>query len=192
MPVTRQNGVTVPIGSDSYALTNDLSKMADTSNVATVIHSQTERDNLTPFEGMIIVRMDKKGLRETYIDTEWVGDTGWLEAGITVSPGWQQNGSLLYRIVGGIQVHLRGQMDRTGGEIVINSPTGNIANTEVVTLPAALWPVYYQGIGSSFLGRSASFQVTSEGGVDVVAVAAPNANITTGESLSFSGVYLLD
>lgn len=71
MPQTRQNGAIVPVGSDPYALTEDLPKFADSLNVLIPVANQAERDALTPFEGMAVIRADLSGEIQVYTNGAW-------------------------------------------------------------------------------------------------------------------------
>ena len=73
MPQTRQNGGIVPVGSDPYALTQDLATLADSLNVDIIVSTLEERNALTPHEGMRVVRLDLSGITETYINGAWSG-----------------------------------------------------------------------------------------------------------------------
>jgi len=80
MPQTRPNGTEVPINSDEYNLTQDLATMADSIHVAMPVADKAERDALTPYVGMQVVRLDRDGWIQTY-------------TGTTTASGWEYRAS---------------------------------------------------------------------------------------------------
>jgi hypothetical protein len=80
MPQTRPNGTIVPINSDEYNITADLSDMADSIRVITSVADLAERDALTPFVGMQVCRLDRDGWIQTY-------------TGTTTASGWEYKGA---------------------------------------------------------------------------------------------------
>jgi hypothetical protein len=71
MPQTRQNGAVVPINSDEYNLTADLATLADSLDVNVVVANLAARNALTPYEGMVVLRLDLNGLTQTYVNGAW-------------------------------------------------------------------------------------------------------------------------
>jgi hypothetical protein len=57
MPVTRENGIPVPVNSDAYDPTGDITKLADGSNVL-IKATQAQRDALTKVNGKAVIRTD--------------------------------------------------------------------------------------------------------------------------------------
>jgi hypothetical protein len=80
MPQTRPNGTIVPINSDEYNITADLSDMADSIRVITSVASLAERDALTTFVGVQVCRLDRDGWIQTY-------------TGATTASGWEYKGA---------------------------------------------------------------------------------------------------
>ncbi|AYN57811.1 minor tail protein [Arthrobacter phage Eileen] len=80
MPQTRPNGTVVPINSDEYNLTPDLATMADSIHVRTTVADKTERDLLTPYVGLEVIRLDREGWVQTY-------------TGLNTASGWEYKGT---------------------------------------------------------------------------------------------------
>lgn len=74
MTQTRPNGIQTITGSDPYNLPQNLADMADSINHIIPVNTDAERNALPATPGMTIVRLDKGGLRETYIDGAWRSD----------------------------------------------------------------------------------------------------------------------
>jgi hypothetical protein len=70
MPQTLPNGLQVPINSDAYNLAADLATMGNSANVVFPVANQTVRDALTPFNGMVVFRLDT-GAVEVYFSSSW-------------------------------------------------------------------------------------------------------------------------
>lgn len=71
MPQTRPNGIETLIGSDPYNLPQNLADMADSINHVIPVNTQAERDALPAYDGMIVVRLDRGALTQTYTDGAW-------------------------------------------------------------------------------------------------------------------------
>lgn len=147
MPQTRQNGGVVPVGSDPYALTQDLAALADSLNVDIIVSTLTERNALTPHEGMRVIRLDLNGITETYINGEWTGSgatniatfgTGWTPLTSSHTPRVYRSGGIVF-LVGG----------------VVQESTGNVSN--ILTIPTQFRP---STTGTMFVGSG----VTNGGG----------------------------
>lgn len=96
MPTTRQNGIETPVGSDGYALTTGLARMADTTNVVIVCANLAARNALTPYEGMIVTRLDRSGALEVYSGAAWrlaspISASGFYNATTTTAAPYTPN-----------------------------------------------------------------------------------------------------
>lgn len=147
MPQTRQNGAVIPVGSDTYKLTEDLGIFADSLNVDIIVDDEAERDALTVHEGMRVVRLDLNGITETYINGAWSGSgatniatfgTGWTPLTSSHQPRLYRSGGIVF-LIGG----------------VIQGSTGGINN--ILTIPAQFRP---STTGTMFIGSG----VTNGGG----------------------------
>jgi hypothetical protein len=98
MPQTRQNKTTVPVNSDAYRLTTDLATFADSINHLVRVSSAAERDALTKYAGLTVVRTDVAGVpTETWDGTQWVSRAEGLELSPPDS-GWSSVTGGLTRI----------------------------------------------------------------------------------------------
>jgi hypothetical protein len=70
MPQTLPNGIKTPINADAYNLTADLATMGNSANVIFPVVNQAARDALTPFAGMVVLRLDT-GALEAYLVGTW-------------------------------------------------------------------------------------------------------------------------
>lgn len=111
MPIlVRQNGGKSIANSEDYDLANDVTEIVDSLNVNAPISSIEERNALTPFEGMTIVRLDLKGIIEIYINGAWTGSgstaittfgTGWTPLTSSQAPRLYRAGGIVF-LVGGV------------------------------------------------------------------------------------------
>lgn len=158
MPQTRDNGIQVPINSDAYSLTADLAKMADTSDVVTVVAGQTARNALTKFEGRLVWRTDKSQI-EAVVGGAWrdgtrdyspLSPTGWSAAGtITVTPEGPKR-----KVIADLVI------TRTGGAFVLPIDSWNILGTDGVVVPstaAGTSPVKY--LSAPMVGGAANYSI---------------------------------
>lgn len=176
MPQTRQNGAVVPIGSDPYALTQDLAALADSLNVETIVTNQAHRDRLTPHEGMRVVRLDLNGITETYINGDWVG-SGATNV-VTFGSGWTPittdgHRPRLYRS-GGIVFLVGGVTQNTGGSI-----------SNILTIPVAFRPSTTASmfVGSGVTSGGRSFQLILSNGVLSIPPGYLSGDFTIGNAL---------
>lgn len=158
MPATRQNKAKVPVGSDPYALTPDLAVFADSLNVNIPVGTKAERDALTPFEGMTVVRLDLNGIIETYVNGGWVGSgstpittfgTGW--SALTTdghTPRVYRSGGIVF-LVGGVKI-----------------ATGALF-TDILTIPLGLRPSTSNTmfVGSGVASNGVSYELSLSNGV---------------------------
>lgn len=125
----------------------------------------------------------------TIIGASSSDDTGWQE-GLTAATGWSfPAGSYnLWRRIGRI-VYIKFTVQRTGTAITV--PTdGNIANTDVVQVPAEIVPSVTQGIGAGAGGPLANFNIVNDAMIELSAV-APGTSLATNAQVSCSGSYLI-
>jgi hypothetical protein len=118
MPIlVRQNGGKSIANSEDYDLANDVTEIVDSLNVNAPISSVEERDALTPFEGMTIVRLDLKGIIEVYTNSKWTGSgstaittfgAGWTPLTGGHAPRLYRSGGIVF-LVGGIALASGGQ-----------------------------------------------------------------------------------
>jgi len=116
-------------------------------------------------------------------------DTGWSTSltGFAAGANWSlQSG--LWRIRDNI-ASIRVVYQRTTSVLAVPAD-GNIGNITVVTTPAALTPVFAQGLPAYGNGPLMAHNISSSG-VGLTAL-APGGNIAIGDNLSFSGSYFLD
>ena len=165
MPIlTRQNGGKSIANSEDYDLANDVTEIVDSLNVNAPISSVEQRNALTPFEGMTIVRTDLKGIIEVYTNGKWTGSGS--TAITTFGAGWTAVTSnahtpCLYRS-GGIVFLV--------GAIQLNS--GGLA-AHLLTIPTEFRPV---STATMFVGSN----VTSDGVAFELALAAGVLSIPAG------------
>jgi hypothetical protein len=138
-----------------------------------VVHSQSERDGLSGYDGLVVHRKDT-GLFEGRAGGAWkqfqLGeeDTGWLTstAYFTIASGWSNNGTRLRRR--GNRVRLELNVNRNGGTL----SAGNFENTLVLTLlqssyfpdPASDWQ---PTVGNNNDGGQVSLALNAAGLVQV-------------------------
>lgn len=158
MPIiTRQNGGKSIANSEGYDLANHMNEIIDSLNVNAPISSVEQRNALTPFEGMTIVRLDLKGVIEVYINGKWVGSGS--TAITTFGAGWTPLTSSqqprLYRS-GGI-VYLFGGVTFGSG--------ANIGN--MLTVPAEFRPVTTgtMFVGSGVNSAGVAYELTISAGI---------------------------
>lgn len=71
MPQTRPNLIKVPVNSDAYNLTGDLTTMADSVNAIIPVANAAARDALTKFVGLTVSRQDLGMVLETWDGLAW-------------------------------------------------------------------------------------------------------------------------
>jgi hypothetical protein len=118
-----------------------------------------------------------------------IADTGWVTTGITTanSSYWTVNAQK-YRKIGSI-VSIYVQITRGTSTLTIPAD-GNIADTPVLNIPAAITPTAFQGLHSGTVGRLAAFSVRADGTIDLSSLAG-GANLAVGDSLSVAGTYFV-
>lgn len=123
-------------------------------------------------------------------------DTGWITGGagssvfVADATNFTLTASFVRRIAKQVFVNIQGT-----SKITINAgaTTGDIGNTVLGKMAAAYIPSgapSWQALSSGGIGRLGSYIVDSTGTVSFCAT-TPNVNINVGDSLSFSGSYLL-
>lgn len=121
--------------------------------------------------------------------TQWRGDRTWSSTGITAeggstitSQGWTKSNRVC-NVTAVLQV---------GSNITVGT-NGNVTNTALALLPAVLWPTAQpisQGLGSGGSGRMCSWIVNTSGEVLLTATTS-GSDILAGDTISFSGTFLL-
>lgn len=164
MPIlVRQNGGKSIANSEDYDLANDITEIVDSLNVNAPIASEEERDALTPFEGMTIVRLDLKGTIEVYINGAWTGSgstaittfgTGWNPLTSSHVPRLYRSGGIVF-LVGGVSL-------ASGGTF-----------SHLLTVPAAFRP---STTGTMFVGSA----VASNGVAVELALSAGILSVPSG------------
>jgi hypothetical protein len=87
-------------------------------------------------------------------------------------------------------VAFHGAADRTGSTLS-GGTTGNIVNNPVFTLTGfGLNPTVTTGIGIGNAGQMMQYVMTTAGQLQVSAM-VPNTNVAVGETISFSGTYII-
>lgn len=71
MPQTHPNGIVTAVGSDPYDYVRDAARTADSTNVPVICVNEAEMLALTPYEGMMAVRLDLSGRIKTYLNAKW-------------------------------------------------------------------------------------------------------------------------
>ncbi len=111
-------------------------------------------------------------------------DSGWLTSGITAASGWSIS-SQEYRRRNGITNGII-TVSRTGSAITVPS-TGNIANTNIATLPSGF---YNSSASTGMVLTAASGPLVggyiSSAGVLIISAASSGSAIATGDSFSFT------
>ncbi|AYN56836.1 minor tail protein [Arthrobacter phage Andrew] len=120
MAIQTFNKTTVPVGSDPYALTADLKKLAEGLNVIIPVATVAERDALVPFEGMTVSRLDQKGQLDRYINGAWTGLPVEYYSLLSIT-GYETSGQVMLERKGGRKV-LSGniQIKRTAANTTIS------------------------------------------------------------------------
>lgn len=153
----------------------------------------------TPLDGAIVYVEDAdvfyarvKGVwqRFTVIDTGWVdAKAGGL---VTATANFTVSTAYLRRIGNEVHVAITGTAKWTSN----SNTAGDITNTPLVTLAAAWSPTssvsgLEQGLGSALAGRTVTYGVTNSGEIRAASMAGGSQAISSGDSLSISGSYLL-
>lgn len=90
MSSTRQNGIITITNDENYDLAGHMARMADSTNVPTIVANQAARDALTAYLGMIVCRLDLGWVLEIWNGTIWIsnGMTNYTAAlqGSTTNP----------------------------------------------------------------------------------------------------------
>jgi hypothetical protein len=192
MPQTRDNGIVVPVNSDEYNLTADLSTMADSAKVVTVVSGSTARNALTKFEGRLAYRTDTTQI-ESVVGGAWrdgtrdyapMSPTGWSAAGtITVTPEGTKR-----RVIADLVI------TRTGGAFVLDTASWNILGTDGVVVPssaAGSSPVKY--LSAPMVGGATNYSVHATynptGAVSIRAITS--FTLTTGMFFTINVVYYI-
>lgn len=166
MAIQTFNKAQVPVGSDPYALTADLKKMAESLNVTIPVAGATERDALPAVRGTRVARLDLPGAPlNTYDDQRG----SWIEPykNLGSAPNftnWTLTGDFYGINLGDkMQVTATVQLARTGGSTQ-NIPGGSVAYTQIgkvipdaalgtagIGLVAVSWVGYNSGNGANNL-----------------------------------------
>jgi len=195
MPQTRENGIQAPINSDAYNLTADLAKMADTSNVVTVVSGQTARNALTKFEGRLVWRTDKSQI-EAVVGGAWrdgtrdyspLSPTGWSASGtISVTPEGPKR-----KVIADLVI------TRTGGDFVLSTSSWSVLGTDESVVPSAAQgtsPVKYLSapvvnVGGGAATYNANVTYNPTGAVSIRAVSS--FTLTTGSFFTINVAYYI-
>lgn len=114
-------------------------------------------------------------------------DSGRVTTGFTIQAGWSVT-STSYRMVGDL-VHLRVTVTRTGADITATA-AGNIADTDIVQLPAAIFPDVLEVFPFDRGGTASGTGVISTtGSVDIRSM-SPTAVITAGTTVTITHTYM--
>ena len=108
-------------------------------------------------------------------------------AGISAASGWSLSSSSIKKV--GSIVSFYFTFTRSGTSIS-GSTNGNIANTAVLTLPAAYTPTVQQAFVSADSGHLCNYILTSSGTLSMVAT-VPNNDISNGNTFSVAGTYMV-
>jgi len=108
--------------------------------------------------------------------------------GVNAASGWSLD-SQTFRVFGDI-VFCNFNVTRTGGTIS-NTGSGNIANTTIANFRSGYTPRFNTNLGSGLTGRLAAFVAGVDGTISIVAVGG-TTDITSGESFSVGGFYLIN
>ncbi|WNM72806.1 minor tail protein [Arthrobacter phage RedFox] len=166
MAIQTFNKAQVPVGSDPYALTADLKKMAETLNVVIPVAGAAERDALPAVRGMRVARLDQPGSPTNTYDDQ---TSSWLEPykNLGTAPSftnWTISGEFYGIPLGDkMQVNGTGILARTAGG-TINIPGGSVAYTQIgkvipdgalsangIGVYALSWTAYNSGNGANNL-----------------------------------------
>jgi hypothetical protein len=176
MPIlVRQNGGKSIANSEDYDLANDVTEIVDSLNVNAPISSVEERDALTPFEGMTIVRLDLKGIIEVYINGGWVGSGS--TAITTFGTGWTPltGGHVprLYR-AGGIAFLVGGVIQNPGAVV------GHILTVQTAFRPSS---TATQFVGHGVTSGGESYELVLSAGVLSIPAGYLTGNFTFGNAV---------
>jgi hypothetical protein len=116
------------------------------------VKSVQERDSITPYNGLVVMRLDKGGSLDRYVQGAWHGNSDWVD--VPMNPGWRPT-------VAGVGVQLRARVIADGllgevlGELILDEPFGlPVEGWSFGTLPPYIKPAE----GSFILGTSNNYQ----------------------------------
>lgn len=112
------------------------------------VNSVAERDALDPYNGMVVMRLDRGGSMDRYVSGKWKGNTDW--ALVPMNPGWAgvvSSTRLMARVIAdGLMAEVKGELVYGAGLPVEGWSFG--------VLPAFIKPEN----GSFILGTSKTYQ----------------------------------
>ena len=113
-------GVSAGTGGWTLASASDLRRQLATLGSYVPVRSVSERDELLPYDGLTVMRLDLGGSIDRYVDGRWRGNTDWIYC--DMSPKWQAvitATRLRCKVVGdGTQLSLWGEIKYTGTDAV--------------------------------------------------------------------------
>lgn len=184
-------GMTAGSGGFTASAVIDLRRQVATVGSSIPVHSQAERDALSPYNGLTVMRLDLGGSIDRYIDGRWRGNTDWIYC--TTSANWTPvlaSSSPLYdkvrlrcKVVGdGTQLAVWGEMKYTGsGNVTEGMVIGTIPANSKITPEENSWILGTDDIYSGFC----LVQLTKSGQIKV----GPRPN---GKVFMFQGTVPLD
>lgn len=163
MSQTRPNKITVPINSDGYNLAPDLATMADSVNTPILVASTTERDALTKYVGMAVVRTDRGGNIQTWDGAAWNSPAGTSTALNPNDTNWNVIGGITRTYAGGefSQFRAVAKITRVAGPAFSIGSSFQQTFTNIV--PSGWRPGQYQDVYASLCDNADAPQATLQG-----------------------------
>ena len=184
-------GVSGGTGGWTPARATDLRRQLASIGSYIPVRSISERDELLPYDGLTVMRLDLGGSIDRYVDGRWRGNTDWIYA--DMSPNWTpvlaasdpryHFTRLRCKVVGdGTQLSLWGEIKYTGsGDVREGMVIGKIPANSKITPEENSWIIGTDNLYSGFC----LIQVTKAGEVKV----GPRPN---GKVFMFQGTVPLD
>lgn len=194
MPKTPLAKIPYPSGSDAPAAAADMMAAFMSLDDRLVLAAVDEADRNAryadaPVSSLVVSGQSQKiWLKTGPSALDWLlifGDTGWVTTGFVVQDGWSVTSIKARKR--GVDIDVRGEFVRTGDDIEAG-PTGNIADTAIVSLPPQFRPepgsLDVLGIARSQYS-SGAIQAYNSGAIRLLDLHA-GASIPNGDFLRFS------
>ena len=140
----------------------DIRRQLSTLGGTIPVNSVEERDDLDPYEGLCVMRLDRGGSSDRYIGGEWKGNTDWAD--VPMESGWQQ-------VSGGLGFKARIIADGLLGEVKgeLSYPGTPVEGWSFGTLPPSIQPAesgFVLGTSNNYT-KTQVFRIKPNGRVEI-------------------------